>query len=157
MDKININLDNTEFIEEAMPLLKDLEERDYDLRKQHNSSFLTFSWFLIATAWVIVSLNEVTTRTKYMLISSIISFVIWYICVFLHSELWINKFWKTIWDLLNWSNIKTIDEINEKINDINNVWKETKKEKKLKNFWVIFQNLWIILFIVWLIMFIISL
>ena len=42
MSDIKINLDNEKFIKENMPLLKDLEERDYDLRKQHNSIFLVF-------------------------------------------------------------------------------------------------------------------
>ena len=42
MSDIKINLDNEKFIKENMPLLKDLEERDYDLRKQHNSNFLVF-------------------------------------------------------------------------------------------------------------------
>ena len=127
MENIKINLDNEDFIKESMPLLKDLEERDYDLRKQHNSNFLIFVWFIITTAWVIISLNDVTLWTKYILISSIISYTFWYFCSFSHSSLQIQKFWKTIKWLLNWSNIDSMEKMGKEMNKINDVWKEIDK------------------------------
>ena len=157
MSDIKINLDNEKFIKENMPLLKDLEERDYDLRKQHNSNFLVFIWFLIATAWVVISLNNVTLRTRNILVFSIISFVIWFFFSFLHSEISIQKFWKTMESLLKFSSIDSITWMVEELNNSNKIWEESGKERFYKYSYMIFQNLWMLLFISWLIIFIISL
>jgi len=157
MSDIKINLDNEKFIKENMPLLKDLEERDYDLRKQHNSNFLVFIWFLIATAWVVISLNNVTLRTRNILVFSIISFVIWFFFSFLHSEISIKKFWKTMESLLKFSSIDSITWMVEELNNSNKIWEESRKERFYKYSYMIFQNLWILLFILWLILFVISL
>lgn len=143
-----INVSEEEYLQDAMPMITDFQKYLVDLGKQHDNTVLTVIWFIITTCWVIVTFSSTTIRTKNFLTSSIILLTIGLLISFILS--WIQiKHYNDLWEfMLNaWSN-KTIEEIEDKAEDITkNItpWKRTKKFTLLS---ACLQIIWIIFFII---------
>jgi len=148
-------IDNNNY-QQVNPLL-DLEDRNYDLRKQYNTGFLTFLWFLITTNWVIISVENISICIKYCLCISIILLVIWLAIFFYISSLETKRIDKSMKHMRNWSMSDKLWDMHEEIEILNKI----RKKSFLENFWNIFYRVclgfWIFSFLLGIIIFMFSL
>ena len=142
-----------EIMKESQSLFKDMEWRIYAMATQHDNNFLTLIWFLIATSWIIIGLDNVEHNVKTLLVRSIICFVLW---IFLGNNLNAVQTMKMKKSLVSTMKIPELDD-EEKIKK---VWKEAENHLKLNKKDIVFgsiatllQNAGLVLFIIWLIKF----
>jgi len=139
-----------------MDWIKDLEERDFALREWHNTSLLTLSWFIIATSWIIISMNDIPIYIKYMFLISILWLVIWFLLSLDYTEVETKKLSKSACFLSKLETEKSTD-IKKEIDELNKIREKKRYETPLKIWYLIFQNIWALTFIIWIIFFMISL
>lgn len=139
-----------EIMEKSESLLKDMENRIYDMWKQHETSFLTLIGFLIATSAIIITTDNVDCSVRCLLILSIISFSIW---LFLSNNVYwaqILKFKKAINSVLKISESTKVEDIISAQKEADEHLKINKKDIRFSTLATTFENIWFILFIIWL-------
>lgn len=152
-----INIDENDFFKDMDSLLKDLEERDFQLRQYLNTSFFVLVWFIITTAGIIISLNSSSTYIKSVMWVSICLLILGCSLFITTTQAQILRFDKATKEITNIPSKKTTEELNNSIQKI-------EQTLNVKNLDIIFrwiyafcQNLWILAFLIWLIQFIFSL
>lgn len=139
-----------EIMEKSESLLKDMENRIYDMWKQHETNFLTLIGFLIATSAIIITADNVDCSVRCLLILSIISFAIW---LFLSNNVYwaqILKFKKAINSVLKISESTKVEDIISAQKEADEHLKINKKDIRFTTLATVFENIWFILFIIWL-------
>lgn len=144
---------NGVIMEKFEPLLKDMENRVYDMAKWHDNNFLTLCWFLIATCWIIITSDNVSDCVKKLLVWSIILIVLWLLLSNNLNAAQTLKFKKSTKALLKISEDNTIEENNLAWWEACKYMEINKKDIFFSILATILENLWIILFIIWLIKF----
>ncbi len=139
-----------EIMEKSESLLKDMENRIYDMWKQHETNFLTLIGFLIATSAIIITADNVDCSVRCLLIISIISFAIW---LFISN----NVYWAQILKFKKAINLVLKISESTKVEDMISVQKEAdghlsinNKDIRFNTVATAFENVWFILFIIWL-------
>ena len=140
----------------AMPYVKEMESRTYDMSNRRDTWFLTLNGFLIATSWLIIVAENTTVCSKNCLILSIISFTIWWILYF--NLYWVQamKLHKTIDGIIKFSELEDEEQIQTTWNDIMRDLKINWKDKRFNIIAMIFLNAWVVLFLIWLIIYMLS-
>ena len=133
--------------QQVNPLL-DLEDRNYEFKKQYNTWFLTFHWFIITTIWVIISVENISVCVKYCLCISIILLVVWLAIFFYISSLEIKRIDKSMKYMRQWNMSDELWNINNEIKILNEIRKRTWYENILNRLSKICLCWWICSFLV---------
>lgn len=131
-------------------LLKNMEDRTYDMIKQYGNSFLTLVGFLIATSGIIITSDNVDENVRRLLVRSIFCFVLW---LFLSN----NLYWAQIFKFKKWlDSLVKIPELTEAA-DIFSAQTEADNHLKINRKDIIFgglstllENAGFVLFVIWL-------
>ena len=139
-----------EITEKSESLLNDMENRIYDMWKQHETNFLTLIGFLIATSAIIITADNVDCSVRCLLILSIISFAIW---LFLSNNVYwaqILKFKKAINSVLKISELTKAEDMISAQKEADDHLKINKKDIRFTTLATTFENIWFVLFVIWL-------
>ena len=143
---------NMESNSESIELLKDMENRNFNLRSNHNTAYFTFIWFIISITSVFIWFkSDLNIYTTYIFLWTILSFVIWFYLYFEESVILIKKSGKMY-------NI-VADALDKKTNPLDSLQKNIEKKCYEKFIWkayVFFQNLWLILFMLWIVVYVVT-
>ncbi len=136
--------------------LQDLEDRNYELKKQYNTWFLTLLRFIITTNWVIISVENVSICVKYCLCVSIILLVIWLTIFFYISSLETKRIEESMKCMRKWNMSDNLWDMNEEIEILNKIRKKSSLEKVFNWISKICLYCWILIFLVGIIIFMYS-
>lgn len=146
-----IKMDTNNY-QQINPLL-DLENRDYEFKKQYNTWFLTFHWFLITTIWVIISVENIPIYVKYCLCISMILLVAWLTIFFYISSLEPKKIDESMKYMRKRNLSNELWDMKEEIETLNKIRKKTWREKTLNLISKICLYCWILSFFIGIIIF----
>lgn len=133
------NLDNSN-----LELLKSIEARTFEYKKDHNSSYFVFLWFLITIIWAFLWFKEeLNIITKNTLFSSLLFILLGSYFYFQHNEILIGKYQK-LYSIV-WMHIDNNTHPRE---DLDKNMKESFKEKLLSKLSSYYQNIGVILFFI---------
>ena len=127
-----------------LELLKNIEARTFEYKKDHNSSYFIFLWFLITIIWAFLwfkeELNIITRNTLFF---SLLFILWWSTFHFQYYEIQINKYQK-LYSII----AKHTDNNTNPREDLDENNKESCWEKLLSKTSIYFQNIGVLLFFI---------